>query len=620
MVKRNRLRNGRPQAQFGIDGGIMAAATIASAAIQAAAMNKNAKEQAKAIQIQTDNNTRLTEQQMEATKQEYDKNRALQRNMQMTLQMMAGKQNTNELKDAAKTQVKCGGSSRRKLRKVGGLSNTYFLRGSDGNLPFTVTDGGSVIPMGYTPEGYALYQVIGKDHEHRNEDGKTGVGIKFPTMPSVAKRSSGGKGANVIEAEGNQNSNLGELMLVTPTDAKFISKHSIKGFNPAKAVLAGVHPLKAFAAQENIKDIYGISDDGKGNYSSPVRSIRFNGGVTSPQLIPDMSLDYFLPAATGIASELNKDNQARYGRSLKRCCGRRKAYNGADWWNDYGGSFMNSMGNLASASAVATGNIVSSGILNLAQSRAYKILRDAYNNVRTIDLNSINRKDYEAPHVMAALQSPIINTSAEMAAADRVLQRQLTDNRRNSLSSAAMLDRNAKAAVGYNDLVGNISSEARKARQSVLAENMRTLNQVANENANMDVQANQLYLQSKLNLMQYNNDILNEATLGKGQAAADMHLAKANNLAGALTSSVNAFGTAFQNSAKGYSDEHSERNRRLFELDIAKVPASPASLYRWYQLHPNDPGIDAFMKYLHENASNDNNFAAWEYILKNNKR
>ena len=115
-------------------------------------------------------------------------------------------------------------------------------------MPFVVTDGGTVIPIGRTPEGYDIYEILGNDHEHYHKaqggKNKTGVGIKFAD-------------GNVIEGEGNQNTNQGEYMLQTPNAAYFISKHSIAGFNPAKAINMGMHPLAAFNIQEQIKQING---------------------------------------------------------------------------------------------------------------------------------------------------------------------------------------------------------------------------------------------------------------------------------------------------------------------------------------------------------------------------
>ena len=140
MARRNRLRNGRHQAVFGADGAIMAAATLAAAGINAAATANAAKQQAAAVQAsakssaeamtkQNENNNNLQERSIEFTKEQNERNRDLQKEIQMNLQLLTGQQNTNEMKEAAKIQVKCGGSMRRKLKNAGAETAPYFLRG-----------------------------------------------------------------------------------------------------------------------------------------------------------------------------------------------------------------------------------------------------------------------------------------------------------------------------------------------------------------------------------------------------------------------------------------------------------------------------------------------------------
>ena len=612
MAKRNRLRNGRKCAQFGADGAIMAAATLAAAGINAAttisaakqqadAVTKSAETNAEALNKQNENNNLLQEKSLNFTKEQNERNRDLQKDIQMNLQILAGQQNANAMRDAAKIQVKHGGSMRKRLRNANTL-----LRGSNGNLPFEVTDGGSVIPVGFTPEGYELYEIVGNDHEHYHKAqggrNKTGVGIKFA-------------GSQTIEGEGNQNSNQGELMLVTPDDAKFISKHTIKGYNPAKAVLAGQHPLEAFAIQEQIKDIYGISDDGKHQSTSPVRRNRPYGGLTTLPITPDLSLDFLAPVATGMVA----------GTRQLKCGGRHKAaygfnfgkppYNNMDWfptttnWNsaigDYNipqtksmtitptitrptlsndvlsnsyhptttksgmttaqgnllGAGINAGANLLAAGIGAIGNTIAARQLAGAYGQAGNMLANAYSQLRGVDMSALNRKDFRSAHAMAALQAPIVNTGAERSAAERSLQRTLKKIDRGTLSSAAAQNRSARAESDYNDRISQIESNADKLRQGIIQENMARITQVANENANRDTKANQAYAQAYLNLLQYNNDIANERITGAAQARADaltqrastlanMRAANAQGFAGAINAGGNAFANSLATNAK----------------------------------------------------------------------
>ena len=336
-----KLKNcGRRKAIFGSDSaailaaaGINVAGTMAASAIGANATKKaaqdqanatiqSAQKQAQAIKDQNATSKELQQESQDFVKEQNAENRELQKDIQLQLQMLTGQQNVNDRLEASKIQVKNGGSTKRKLRLAGKFPP--LLRESE-NMPFVVTDGGTVIHIGKTPEGYDIYEILGNDHEHYHKaqggKNKTGVGIKFAD-------------GNVIEGEGNQNTNQGEIMVNTPNNAYFISKHSIAGFNPAKMTLDGMHPLQAYAIQEQLKAANGISDDGKHN-STPVEK-KLLGGEPNyiytmyNQIGPQMGVDTVGDTAVGVASQFTDKK-----RSLK--CGgktRRKANNGLKWnWN-----------------------------------------------------------------------------------------------------------------------------------------------------------------------------------------------------------------------------------------------------------------------------------------------
>lgn len=256
---RYRLKCGgkpRRKAFAGADGAIMAAATLAasaanvaaqsrSASTQAKAMEDNAKAQAKAIERQTSNNNQLQQEYIQFSKEQNKLLRDQQQEMQTTLQQLAGQENMNSRLDAGKIILRNGGIGNKRR-----LTNTFY---GGASKPFRVTDGGGVLPIQVNNNGYGLYEIIGNDHKHyhktKNGKNKTGVGIKF-------------NDGSIVEGEGNQNSNQGELLYVTPQDAMFISKHSINGFNPTEAVKQGMHPQQAFNIQQSIKNMNGIADDG----------------------------------------------------------------------------------------------------------------------------------------------------------------------------------------------------------------------------------------------------------------------------------------------------------------------------------------------------------------------
>lgn len=337
-MSKRRLRNaGRRKAFFGSEAaavlaaaGINVAGTMAASAISANATKRAAQDQAKATiqaaqrqsQAIKDQTAKSREYQMQAqefTKEQNAENRELQKDIQMQLQMLTGQQNVNDRLEASKIKVKAGG-------KTKGLGlPTSLLRG--GNMPFQVTDGGGVIPVGRTSEGFDLYEIVGNDHDHYHKTRqlktggkyKSGVGIRFAD-------------GNIVEGEGNQNTNQGELMLVTPDNAYFISKHSINGFNPAKMVEQGVHPLQAYAIQEQEKDMIGINDDGTRKAKFGKRRFLIGGtpnlydyvNMSYPQVGTDTIGDTAVGIAYGVQNPTDK-------RSLK--CGgkvRHKAYWGTD--------------------------------------------------------------------------------------------------------------------------------------------------------------------------------------------------------------------------------------------------------------------------------------------------
>lgn len=570
-MTRYKLRNAgrRHKALFGSEeaailaaAGINVAGTLSAAAIGAKSTKDAAKQQANAtinaatkqaesIKEQANRAKELQQESQEFTKEQNAENRELQKDIQMNLQMLTGQQNVNDRLEASKIQVRNGGNVRRKLKEQ--IPNT-FLRGSNSqtNMPFYVTDGGGVIPLGSTPEGFDLYEIYGNDHEHYHKTkggkNKTGVGIKF---------ANGG----LIEGEGNQNTKQGEYVLVTPNDAMFISKHSIKGFNPAKAVNNGMNPLKAFTIQEQIKNVNGISDSGNTNK-------RMIGGLTYDtssftSQIPDLSRDGMAPVATGVAygyinDMYNKDNEAKYDTSIRKKLaygGRPKAKDGskAAAWTDWAGAGINTLGNLGGAWLTSLANKKAASTLSAANTKAAGILADAYRQMQGIDLNSIHKEDYAASHAMAQLRAPIIDTSAQRMTQERTLQRRLENARRYSISGAAAQDRMTLAETDYSDNINKIESEADRISEQIKQHNIDSINETARLNAQLDTQANQQYANAYLNALQYNNNIENQKIAGIGQANADAISQNGIAYAQAQQTNGNIFGSAIANSGQAFA-------------------------------------------------------------------
>lgn len=539
-------------------------ATKNAAKSQADATIKAANKQAESIKTQNANAKELQESSQEFTRAQNEENRDLQKQIQMNLQMLTGQQTVNDKLEAARLQVKNGGSTKQNYNTL--LRGRY----NNNNIPFTVTDGGNVLPLGITPEGYDLYEIIGNDHEHYHKaqggKNKTGVGIKF-------------NNGNVIEGEGNQNTNQGELLLVTPTDAQFISKHSIAGFNPARAVLAGMHPIQAFAIQETIKNKLGISDDGKSKSKNNIkRRMAFAGGTSvlndetsMTANVPDFSIDTITPTSTGVAyiiqnnAESDKNNVnygstanhvvAKYGTNIRKKLsngGRVKASNG-NWWN-MAGAGITSLGNIGGAWITQSGNNEAMRYISAANTQAAGLIADAYRQMKGIDLSSIRKEDYAAPHAMAAVRAPIVNINPQLTQIERARQRRAATINRNMLSGAAKLNSLARVESDAYDQRSNIYGRAEQQAEQIKQGNVERITQVANENANRDAQANREWANAYLNLMQYNNDIENQKISGIAQAQANALTGNAQIAASTAQANAQGWGSAMANSAQAFGN------------------------------------------------------------------
>lgn len=519
---RYKLKNGgksRPKAIFGVDGAITAAATLAAAGMttaatlkaanqQSKAVESSARTQAEAIKAQTANNTDLQKENINFQRQINQENRQQQQDIQTTLQLMAGQQNMNDRLKATQEVAKYGGKpKRKKLSKMTSDIPSY----GGARIPFRVTDGGGVIPIQTDDAGYGLYELYGNDHDHYHKTSggkyKSGVGIKFAD-------------GSTIEGEGNQNSNQGELLYVTPYDNMFISKHNIKGFNPTKAVQEGMHPQDAFDAQQQIKAIYGINDDGsKTNKSSYKQVAKYSGH-----------------------------------RRLK-CGGRIKKGNGG-FWQNYAGATYNAAGNLLGAGITAIGNGIAGHKLSNAYNNAGNILADAYSQMHGIDLSEINRSDYTPAHVMAVVSNADTNINPQLERIRRDAAAQSKQVNNSTMSSAARQQRLA----GINDRSLQRASEQYAYKQNedqkIQQANAERIQQASAANAQLDAQANQEYAKSKLALMQYNNDIENSKIAGAAQARADAMTQSSAASATAWQNSMNAIGSAIANTGQGFASSY----------------------------------------------------------------
>lgn len=610
-MDRRKLRNGgkcRRKAFLGSDGAIMAAATIAAAGItaaataasaksQAKAMTESAKTQAQSIKDQTTNSNNLQKEQLAFTRSQNQENRQQQQDIQTTLQMLAGQENMNDRMEANKIQVKYGGKPKRRR-----LSTTLSYGGGQ-QVPFQVTDGGGVIPVAIDPSGYGLYELVGNDHEHYHKTSggknKTGVGIKF-------------NDGSIIEGEGNQNTNQGELLYVTPNDAMFISKHSIDGFNPTEAVKQGVHPVQAFNIQEILKARKGLNDDGSKAKCGKRRSLkRIMGGITPVIDQANMTQNpnngtgsvaggviYGINNSTISPVEDINYNIAKCGKRIHlKCGGRKKARlgdnflndflnnltpsgstgtKGNNFWNNYAGATYNAAGNLLGAGISTFGNMLAAHRLGKAYNKAGNILADAYSQMHGIDMSELKMEDYAAPHTLAVIRDA--NNISYDPQRERVRRNSASERKeinRGTLSSAARQQRLAATNDRMLQKISEVDASENAAREQIRQGNAERITQTAQANADRDVQARRDFGAQRMSLLQYNNDIENTKIAGAAQARADALTQSSTAHAQGLQSSMSAIGSALTASGNAFGRAYEMKVENQNQLDAIMSGLDP---------------------------------------------
>lgn len=649
-MNRIKLRSVRPRhkALFGESvaaAGITAAATLAAAGMQVKATKDAAKTQAQqvksaaekqatAIQQQSDNNKDSTEKMLDTYKEQMAEQRAAYNDYQLALQQAMGLQNQNDRLSQGLIQVRNGGIPKR-TKDTRTLANPFY-RGT--SIPFMVTDGGTVVPVAQTPDGMQLYEVLGNDHKHYHKaqggKNKTGVGIKFAD-------------GTVVEGEGNQNSNQGEYLLMPNTrqslsgvSPMFLSKHSIEGFNPVQAVNAGMNPLQAFVLQEQIKDANGISDDGKNDNRPPVERIACLGGVfrralanggrtkaalgidyshAYGQTLPDENQGYYNGVGVfnggqylGTLTNINPDDyrlQFKKGGRPKFANAGSTTKSKSSWWSTPGasqivGAGINSLGGLGASWLTVLGNNSARRTLANAYNEAGDILANAYSNMTGIDTDYLNESDFRAAHMLPALSAVMSRDSAPLAQEERARERTLYNAGRYSLSGASANNRMNLAEINSRDARSRIYSADEEQMQNTRAQNVQSINQAAQFNAQADNQARQARSQYLTDILKYNNDINNTKILGSAQARADA-LTQSGSITAQTAASngqawagaINNIGSSFGNAFGAMGKQQADMTSAILGADTSsQITALTSGLYNNKQLaqslynqYRNDP-------------------------------
>lgn len=580
-MKKKKLRNTRPKALFGevAAAGITAAATLAAAGIGAAATAKaakeqsaatieNAKRQAASIEQTNINNNNLQQQSQQFIAQENEANRQIQRDLQMSLQLQSGQLDTEQRRMASRIQVKQGGrvKSSKKLRDA-----QFPLRASDTGIK--VTDGGYLEYIGDSPEGYPLYKAHGDTHKQYHKVGKkykSGIGIKVP-------------GRETIEVENGET--IADRLLSPHSDVAIASRLSHAGVYPAQMIDAGA-PVDNVI---NMQEMVNINND-----NSPLRRNRYAA-------LAGVSTNYILPTdypVNNLGFDMSSINAGVARRSMKKG-GRCKAANGTIL-----GGWITGGANLLSGTLAGLGSYWGNRYAAKAYPRAASYLTNAYDNLRTIDMSGIRRDTFGNQHYMPVVRSTNYNVNDQLGDVDRTARSGMKAVNNNTLSSAARLSRMS----GINDAVvaarSKIYTDKYNKDEAVKQANNAALNEAAKQNVLMDVEANKDFARTYVDLLKYNNDIVNEGITGKAQALADSIMGVAEAKGAGIQGLLGNIGVGIQglgtNVGKAYAQDYRQRMERdqvLFGMPLENqvewaaqrgTPSEKASLINSLEISKNN--------------------------------
>ena len=577
MNKRKKLRNIRPKALFGIGetGALIAltAAEVAGHAGQAAAqyfaaksqgdnMLKQSQMQVDALKEQNENNNQLQRDMMQFTKEQNDETRRIMMENNMNNQLLAGNLATQDRREASKTVLKNGGRKRRKLR------NAYSsLQG--GNIPFRVTDGGTTIPIGQTPEGYDVYQVLGDSHKqyHKAQGGKykSGVGIKYPD-------------GETIEVEG------GEKQIVTPNDALVLSNQTFiepstgLPFNPSEAVDYGMDPIQAHATQEFIKEYYGLSDDGS-NKTPVKRRLRSGGGCTIP---------------------IRRRAKNGTRKEIASVTNRKKASLGS-WLKS--GSWtvaptIGAVGNILGAGLSSLGLGLGSSYLGRRVGQAGDLLANAYGQLQGVNMSDVfgdnTRASFNTGFYMPAVRSSYVNVNPQIEKASRDNRLQLRGINNNTLSSAARLQRSGMSNAALDETRSKYFADKANREEQIKQANLDAINEAGKTNAGLSIEYLKDFTSQRADLAKFNANVANERILGAAEARANAMQTRGQIGAQAMQGIGNALGSALSQSALGFANAYNDKLTRDYELDLAKLGANQESLTTWYANSKNVSDSEAY--------------------------
>lgn len=634
-MKRRKLRSTRPKALFGevAAAGITAAATLAAAGIGAAATAKAAKEQsaatieqakqqAQAIEQTNQNNNQLQQQSQQFIASENEANRQIQRDLQMNLQLQGGQLDTEQRRMASRIQVKDGGKvkSRKKLRDA-----QFPLRGS--NTGIKVTDGGYLEYIGDSPEGYPLYKAHGDTHKQYHKVGKkykSGIGIKVPGRETIevengetladrlmsphgdvaiASRLShagaypaqmidnGAPVDDVINLQemvniNNGNSPVGRNRYVALAGAS--TNYILPTDYPTYDIGYDMAPINVALGRRQLKK-GGRCKMPWGGTIYPYAYKPFNGfiGLSYPtKTTPSYSFNFKTPSFNLGYVPNFVTNPKNNGLSVNP-----KAYNldgvtipqntkssKGKWYSGLSGNLigagLTTLGNIGGALLSNWGASRASRALNNAYLESGKLLADAYSNLKTVDISSLKRDDFASQNYMPVVRSSVYNVNPELSDVNRQSRRTMRAIDNTSLSSAARLSRMGGINTAADEARSKIYAEKGNREEAIKQANQTALNEAAAKNAELAIQSRRDYMGQYIDLLKYNNDIVNERITGKAQALADSIMGGVGVRSAYMQSAGQSWGNAIAGSGQAFGNAFATDAKQRTDIEMARLSAS----------------------------------------------
>lgn len=639
MVYKSRKRL-RSKCAFGADGAVMAAATLAAAAMNTAATIKASKEQATAMRAnadaqakaqtaaaktqsdalaqQSENNNKNVEEQINAQKELQESQNDIMKEMNLNLAMQAGQQNAQERAEQAKIVVKYGGSLRGK-RLAGGI---------------TLQDNNYLVPIG---QGVSLLRGGSPSHPQDQTHSNS-------HKNSISGRYNKGSYLKVnnkkIEAEAGGNKTTGEG--IDPVDGfvftqrPFIPQPDGSIVSAVDELLMGKPKQEVKFDQEYFKALYGLKNPNE-NKAMYGRKYKRNGGHCrpkaytgySPYTIGDYKSDYYNnqfddgwddPYNNILKGLNNPTNPVEPGKK-------------GSWWSrqspatqnalisggiNLGGHLITSLGNGIASGYMQRANRYANDVLTNARNQTKDTYIDAYKKMHGIDTNGlIKEDDFKATHAIANVRAGRFNINPQLVQVERDSARQLKSIRGSVNSALArqrlMSDIATRSQDARDKLYGEQANQIEKINQNNIAQ----LNEVAMKNAELDTRSKTNLSALKVDVAKYNNDIENtkiqgiadataDALMGNAQGSAQTRINNAGLRANFATNTLGGFGNILANAGKTYYDTDMSYRNMQNQYQIAAATSSNPNIMGSIAMQNPNNYDNQTLKLIYDLTTNDN--------------